>query len=403
MKKKLNNWVESFYEYTEFLPSPDLFRKWAGIAAVAGALERKVWTYTVGSRTYPNLYTVLVSPPGVGKSVLTSRIEALWHSLAGHHVAPTNITKPALVDELYEASRSIARPNETPNAVHFNSLKILSNELGVLLPQYDTEFMATLTDIYDGSPYRERRRSRKEGAQNIDHPQLNLLTGTTPSHLSEFLPAGAFDQGFMSRCLLIYAGDTKIIDLFAEIPADTADWATLKVDLKKIGNMYGEMKFTPEAKEAIRAWHNAGGLPKPDHPKLLNYNTRRTRHLLKLCMVSCASSREDYMITLECYQEAMEWLVEAETSMPDIFKAMNSGGDGKVMDECWFFCYRYRMKMKAPIPESYVIRFLQEKVPSHNIERIIDIMIKSKMLKRKAIPTKGTHYEAADPNQERGY
>jgi hypothetical protein len=203
----------------------------------------------------------------------------------------------------------------------------------------------------------------------------------------------------MSRCLLIYSGETKIIDLFAEVPEDTADWATLKADFKKIGNMYGEMTFTPDAKAAIGKWHLGGGLPKPEHPKLNNYLTRRTRHLLKLCMVSCASQRDDYKITLECYQEALGWLMEAEAFMPDIFKAMNSGGDGKVMEECWFFCYKYFMKMKAPVPESYVVRFLQEKVPSHNIERIIDIMLKGKMLVRKNVPKKGTHYQPTDPTK----
>ena len=78
MKRKLPNWVDGFYEHTLNLPTPNLFRKWSAIAAIAGVLERKAWVHTLGSNLYPSLYTVLVAPPGVGKTILTSRVEQLW-------------------------------------------------------------------------------------------------------------------------------------------------------------------------------------------------------------------------------------------------------------------------------------------------------------------------------------
>lgn len=67
MVRKLDNWIEGFMEYTDHLPSPELFRKWSAIAAVAAALERRCWVHTMGSNLYPSMYIVLVAPPGGGE------------------------------------------------------------------------------------------------------------------------------------------------------------------------------------------------------------------------------------------------------------------------------------------------------------------------------------------------
>jgi hypothetical protein len=346
----------------------------------------------MGSNLFANMYVILTGPPGVGKSVLTSRVERLWHELPDHHIASSNITKAALMDELAAAVRTIARPRDTPPVITFNSLKILSNELGVLLPQYESEFMSTLTDIYDGSRYSERRRSVKDHI-DIKCPQFNLLAATTPGHLKDFLPAGAFDQGFLSRSMLIYSGDMQLRPLFGAPVGNDDVYRALRSDLRKIGTMYGQLKFTEDAAHAISTWHMSGQPPRPEHPKLNNYNTRRTLHLLKLCMVACVSETENLTITLEHYAEALSWLVEAEAAMPDIFKSMNSGGDSKVIEECWYYCYQFFVKKKAPVPEAHVFNFLQQRVPAHSVERVIEIMVRAGLLKSVQVNKIGQCYQ----------
>ena len=78
---------------------------------------------------------------------------------------------------------------------------------------------------------------------------------------------------------------------------------------------------------AINDWARSGGQPAPDHPKLLSYNTRRLHHLLKLCMVAALACDSELIITVDHFVEALDWLVELETFMPDIFKSMRTGGD----------------------------------------------------------------------------
>lgn len=397
--RKTTSWVEAFYTYTELLPSPVLFRKWAGIAAVAGALERKVWVRAYNSNLYPNLYTILVGPPGVGKTVLTSQVQKFWGELDEHHLASSSVTKASLIDDLRDAQRTVLRPGENPPVVSFNSLLIASNELGVLIPGYENDFMNTLTDIYDGHPYSERRRS-KEINFKLDHPQLNLLAATTPSYLNALMPQGAWDQGFISRTILIYSGDNTKRSLFGETTEDFKLEKLMHADLDRISQLYGKMNFTEEAAHAIEHWHLEGGPPTPDHPKLTHYLTRRTAHLLKLCMVASASRRDDLLITIDDYQEALGWLLEAESYMPDIFKSMSSGGDGEVIRECWHFVYQIYVKDPKPIPLHRVVAFLQERTPAHNVDKLIKVMFDGRVLEKIEVNKVGTCVKPKPPRNK---
>ena len=76
MPRKLQSWTDAFFQYTEKIGSPPLFRRWCGIFTVAAALERKVWTVNNKGRLYPNLYMFLVGPPGTGKTTTVGKVAA---------------------------------------------------------------------------------------------------------------------------------------------------------------------------------------------------------------------------------------------------------------------------------------------------------------------------------------
>lgn len=376
------DWIDGFLSHTENISSPRLFRKWGAIATIAGALERKVWVRSLGSRLFPNMYTVLVAPPGVGKTEITWRIRKLWESLEDHHIASTSVTKASLIDELAEANRRWVEINSSDPVTHFNSLLLCINELGVLLPAYENEFMNTLTDLWDCKHYSERRRTSKIEI-DVANPQLNLVAACTPSYLMHVLPEGAWDQGFLSRTMLVYSGDRQLRSLFAESAFDEEEFNTLQSGLMDIANLFGEIRFEAAAAAAMDNFHLTDGEPRPDHPKLLSYNIRRTVHLLKLCMVFSVSRSDALVVTMEDWQRAYDTLIEVELHMPDIFKAMSQGGAGKTMEEAWHFIFTTHAKEGKPVLKHRLINFLQERVPVHNIQPTIDMMIQGRMIEKR--------------------
>jgi len=369
-------------ELTTHLSSPPIFRKWAALSAIAGALERKVWVRTMGSNLYPNMYVVLVAPPGVGKTEVTWRVRSLLKDLDTHHVASSSVTKASMMDELAEAVRRFLTAEG--GVLSFNSLSLVVNELGVLLPGYDTEFMNALTDLWDCKDYSEKRRhSQNKEPIDIKHTQLNMLAACTPSYLQETLPTGAWDQGFISRTMLIYSGDRQLRSLFEESHVNEDILEQSKDMITHIAGLYGELKFTKESAELIDQFHLSGGEPAPDHPKLVSYKIRRTVHLLKLCQLCSISRSDDLVIEKQDFQRASDFLFEAEAHMPEIFKAMSQGGTGKVMEETWHYVFTTYSKEQKPVMEHRLIQYLQERVPVHNIKQVIEMMEQGKMIEKR--------------------
>lgn len=381
------DWIDAFVTSMSLTNSPPLFQKWAGICTLAGAMERKCWITTSIGVLYPNLYVALVAPPGVGKSVAIRRSRSAFLSLKSHHLASSSVSKASLIDSLHDAARTIVRPDQVPAALNFNSLQVVSSEMGVLIPAYDPEFMNVLTDLYDCDVYSERRRTNNLNIE-MKAPQINMLAACTPNYLTSILPEGAWEQGFASRLILIYSGETQMVDLFKE--QEDPDDHDLRTELKLRAESIGKFRFTPEAAALITEWRSLGEQPVPDHPKLINYRTRRTSHVLKLSMVASMSEGPGLIITDEHIQRALDWLLEAEFFMPDIFKSMSGTSHGQLIQETWHFVYKAYMSQKGdrkPIGKARIVNYLQARTPAHNVARVLEVMESANLLRRQLTPT----------------
>jgi hypothetical protein len=382
--RRLDGWIAHFVDATSHFPSPSLLRKWAAIAAVAGALERKVWIRTAGNDLYPNLYTILVAPPGIGKTIMLTQVERLWRSVRELHVAPTSVTKAALIDSLADARRTVVSLSQTNKEVlDFHSLQVVSGELAVLIPAWDNEFMAALTDFWDCKFYEEKRRSTKLHIK-IERPQLNLVGATTPSYLNALMPEGAWDQGFISRTILVFSSEKSLTDPFDEPAGAGALFTDLTADFAIIAALQGKMQWQPEAAALIREWHLAGDPPVPEHSKLANYNTRRITHVLKLCMVAAASRDNDLVINEADVLTALDWLFEIERHIPKIFQAQQLGGDAAVIEDAGVFLFEEFARTNSPVPEHQLVNFLKSRVPSQTIFKVIDVMIRLRVVEAAA-------------------
>ncbi len=372
VQRKLVSWIDRFVEITANIESPVLFRKWTAISTIASVLEQKVWIVT-SSPMYPNLYTFLVAPPGGGKSRAIDLAHDLITAMPDPYIAPTSINAASIIDHLLECKRIIMCMPDPP--IEYHSMSILVGEFGTFMSSYDDDLMAILTDFYNVRPYGQRRR----GGQlkiNINRPSLNMLIGTTPANLMKFMPENAWGQGFASRILFVYSDEKEIVDDFAkaktEIPAD------LIHDLGLINTLVGRFSVTDEYRNAVNAWRELDENlpPKPTHPRLQHYNSRRKEHLYRLSMVSAVDRGNALILTKADFNRAMSWLIEAEQNMPQIFQANTEASDSSIMDEAVHMISTRGGKVE----EGQLVRFVRQRAPSHAVLRIIEVMEKSGMI-----------------------
>lgn len=330
-----------------------------------------MWLHSGGGVLHPNLYTFLVGHPGVGKTRIVRAAKAYILEVPEFHLAPTSMTAASLIDMMVESKRAIVRHPDP--MLEYNTMMIAADELGAFIHSYDDEMIAVLSAFYDPDPYGHNRRG-KDIKIKIKRPQLNVLCGTTPSNLLKFLPEGAWDQGFTSRVIMVFSDERIIGDDFATITRDLSP--SLLSDLKHINTIVGEVRVTEDYRELVNKWRTLGEPPVPSHPKLIHYATRRRAHLYKLSIIACIDRSDVLLLTRDDFNIAMNWLVEAEGYMPDLFKAGAAGSDARAMDEIYHF-----VMVSGKTPEQRLINFARERVPSHSLMRVLDIMERSNMIK----------------------
>lgn len=380
------DFVDSFLEFTEDIASPAIFRLWSGIAAVAGAMERKCWVRTRQGAVFPNLFTMFVAEPGVGKTESIKITEGLWRSTQKLHVAPKRLTVASLIDNLKDASQikvgGVGRAN-----YEFHSLQIPLTEFGSFLSAHDLDMLSTLNDLYDNpAEFSERRRHVNEGKPlTIMAPQINILAGTQPQFLSKILPEEAWGMGFTSRIVMIYASaDYEKGSLWDE-GKPQKDPLKLVSLLTHAAEAYGEFRWSEEAKFMMDAWWRTGLKPIPDHSKLTNYLPRRILHMLKLCMVSGMSAHGVCKIEASDVTRAQDWLLVAEHEMPNIFRAMVQRSDTDLINELHMAMWKnWTMNDKKPVHKSMMWNFLQARAPVDKIARIVEIAENANFIRRES-------------------
>lgn len=275
---------------------------------------------------------------------------------------------------MVRAKRTLIRLPDEP--LEYNSLTIVADEIGTFLHKYEREMSDGISAFYDPMPYGHERRGNDVRIK-IKSPQLNLLCGLTPSTMLDVIPESAWGQGLMSRMIMVFSDEHIIGDDFEkvtrEIPGDLVD------DLKQINSITGEFKVTEEYKKLVLAWRENGesidGIAKPSHPKLLHYNSRRRVNLYKLSMIASIDKSDVLLLDRDAFNTAMGWLLEAEATMPDIFRAGAQGADGKVMEEILHFIQT--MDSGKGVGEHVITRFASERLPIHTVMRVIEVLEKS--------------------------
>jgi hypothetical protein len=142
----------------------------------------------------------------------------------------------------------------------------------------------------------------------------------------------------------------------------------------------------------------ADGPPTPQHSKLEHYCRRRTLHAIKLSVTSSISRTcRVGAIELIDVNRAIEWLLEAELHIPDVFRAMVGRSDHQIIEELYYYLLSlYKSAGNSPIHESRLFSFLSQRAPSDKVQKLLEIAERSNVLVRMA----GTDTYRPQPRHE---
>lgn len=392
----LGDFIMEFFGYTqEFMrDTPDLFRRWCGISLVASALERRVWVPIGGYVVYPNLYTILVAPSGFGKAIieyskrLLEGVKDPQTAKPMFRVQPDNMTKASMIDEIAKAEITRIKPQGMGGPLIYHALNIYSEDLNAWMSTYDAETFGALLAIWNNQDdYKETRRTSIVRSQNIKAPIINLLVGVQPFIMGSMFPDEAWYTGLTRRTIMVYSyeqGPKRRLSEF--IQPDPTHRAELQQRLAEFGQLFGQCDWTPDALVRLVEWDFADGPPRPQHTRLDAYCKSRTIFAEKLAVVSAVSRTGALLIEEVDVVRAIEWLLDAERTMPDIFRAMKGKSDGAVLEELWRFAQGEFIRRKGGIPRQVLWHWLSGRTPSDKLPKIFDLAEQADFIRRMPAP-----------------
>lgn len=386
--RKCNNLLKSYLRYTAQSESPTRYHIWCFLGVVAAALRRKVWIDMGFFKVYPNMFIVLVGPPGARKTVAIRIAINLVSNNPDIHVSADSTTREALIKAMKDAQETISLSGESQIGFH-SSLTIVSEELSVFLGKENHALLSFLTNLYDCSDKWEYR-TKNMGTDLLHGTWLNMLAATTPAWLSGSIPLTAIGGGFTSRIIFIVEEGPRHKK---SIPCLTEEEGLIKEDiisdLEQIALLQGEVTFdigdknipiathkiingthTGNVPRCSLCWYNSWYNNKVDNlendPRFDGYSSRKHIHLLKVAMIISICESGKLIIEKDHLVLALDLINELEGKMVDAFGSAGRSEIGMDVDSLL-----QAIKITKSIPKKDLMRGLWRDVSPFKFEQAI--------------------------------
>lgn len=372
---------------------PIRFARWACISAIAAAMAGRVWVPVnwLGGKPFklrPNLYVLMIGEAATFKSaaILTAKDMLLECPYAETTVnetpgQPNGGLKPEARIQVYRGTLNgksmIDLMQTTRRRPWLDQFYLVQDELAAHLGTDSSTAGLTvraLTDMYYLGAYQEATRTSGYNKLRVGY-SLNVLWGTTETWMRDYIPASTVAAGFFSRVCTIHEVEQRRAPFDPPVPEDAAEiWAYMVDALSQVCLLEGEVQRDPAAYAWEREWWEKR--PLPTDSSGWTYDQRQRDWLEKLAMVHMAGGRRDMRLTIEDYQTAAEWVVEAsENPMPllrttqdtgelaDVLrKKIQNSPRGVARGELAVWCNQHRMPIESISP------YLKTWVEAGNLE-----------------------------------
>lgn len=364
---------ERWNEYTSGLPSPQNYIDWSWRYIISAALQRRIWLPPEHQPCFPNMYTILVGPAGIGKGlcitqvsdllrfwklkdalklthegktpeekqIIEATIQADLKSAADAAINPTNkqvdLTEPYLIPTgsdatTYEAlvgavSKSYRRVSyvaydekqlkNVTRAYGHSSVYFSLPELASLLRKRTDDTVNYMLGLYD-CPIDYQYDTKNQGKDRVKKGCLNLIAGTTPNFMQQIFNEKLIDQGFGSRTFFIYANKDRKTQFW--IPELTEQQKLYKIDLLahilKLTGLYGQIRMDNAVKDFLEDWWAKTVSNRSNRSsKLDGYYARKKIHIMKVAIANHFGESTEMYIPVSGYEKAIADLDTEEKNM----------------------------------------------------------------------------------------
>jgi hypothetical protein len=315
------NWFQGFRIWTSQSEASDQYLWWTAASIISAATIRRVWVRWNYTPIYPNMFIMLIGPPGSRKNRAIDFAREFTKELE----IPFSAEATSKEGLIYNMSKNTILQTMGDSIFDTAPMYLISGDFMSFYRTSKESMVEWLTDLFDTEQYEHgwKYEVRSRDAEVIPKPYVNLLAGTTPSWMAQNFGEAFTEQGFSARTVFVYAHGPRQKIPRPRITPEMWDMRVrLLADLRHINTLYGELTVTPDAWDYFEKWYlTESGNERADY-RLAHYFTRKPLHLWKLATIISVSDSDSMRIEPVHFDTALQALNAVEPLMLRAFSSV---------------------------------------------------------------------------------
>jgi hypothetical protein len=276
--------LTDFIYATRGVEAPTMFGIWSAIFVLMTAIKREAWIRWFPKPLFPNMYIILVAPPGVCRksTIVNYAVDVLegfgdfiedpnFREVKKLALIKNKATPEALLDAMLPIYKGkpvytfldvngqpMKRKGKFVRYHRTSEIGIALSEMAVMLnkQKYSESMIENLMDLYDPHNHWEWRTMGR-GVKVLSNLCTSFLAATTPEGFRNSVPQTATGDGFLSRTIVAYQNKTTRRYPFPSPVKNGPQMVDLQKRLAFVAeNMQGEYLFSKGATELYIDFYN---------------------------------------------------------------------------------------------------------------------------------------------------
>lgn len=379
---KSKSWLSHWEEYMSDTEAPIEYNTWCGITAILATLKRNVWIERPKFKLYPNIYTILVGPPGVGKGTAINPLLEVLNIAGTANISPDRITAEELIKSLADGFGAGIKTTAGKVSIHKDSTTIIAaTELPIYLNSSNWT-LELMCELWDNKPMGTSYSTKTKGSFTATDTCVSLVGGCVPDFIRKINKdaMSAVTGGFTTRCIFVYAGDKiykdpwKVVDQTIEKKMKDA----LANDLVHISTLQGEIKFTLAAQTM---WtKHVNGVTNNQDPfeseVLAGFKSRNMAHTFKAAMALSVAESDKLVIDDRHMYNAIGLVNKVRDKIDIVFRCVGESPIAMAQDRVLTFVDR-----EGIVSRSKILRYLGRHITDEDLTKVMRVLVGSGLVK----------------------
>lgn len=343
------------------------FHFWSGLTAISATLRRRVWVSRGTYNLFPNLYTVLVGSPGIGKGSAINPVLGILKEAGTANMLSDRVTIEYVLESMANGWSGVT-PGVAKGSVSVaidHSALLVSRELSVFITASQAT-LPILTDLWDSVEGDYSYGTRHKGNYKINSPCLALIGGSTQEWLISSIPSSAIGGGFTRRVNFVVGFDREKLIYWPAARNKTLLYDNLVLDMKDMGSLNGEFRFDPKVVPTFEKVYRESEPDVYDDEATSAYKSSKWAQVCKVAMCLSAARGDDLIINKDDFEKGYDLVNSVAKNIPLVFRGVGKSDLAAASAKVLNF-----IELKGYAAKGEILRALWSDVQIDDLDRIL--------------------------------